>query len=98
MLPIAMCLPAVRDLGRRFGVPQLGTRFVLMVWLPLIVNVWLTIASRGDPEVKALVAESRELYFAVAIAIFTAIALVGVRHRRAAVAPGTRAAAISSSR
>jgi hypothetical protein len=98
MLPIAMCVPAIRDLGRRFGVPQLGTRFVLMVWLPLIVNVWLTIASRGDPEVKALVAESRELYFAVAIAIFTAIARIAVRHRRAAVAPGTRAAAISSSR
>jgi len=96
LLPCATYLPAIRDLARRFGVPQLGRRFVLMVWLPLVVNVWLTIASRGDPEVKALVAESRELYFAVAIALFTAIALVAVRHCRAPVARGPRTAAISS--
>jgi hypothetical protein len=92
-----MYLPAIRDLARRFGIPQLGARFVLMVWLPLVVNVGLTIASRSDPEVKALVAESRELYFAVAIAFFAAIALTAVRNRAPAARSRT-ASAISSSR
>jgi hypothetical protein len=95
LLPLAMYLPALRDVARRFGFPQLGAHFVLMVWLPLIVNVWLTIASRGNPEVKALVAESRELYFALAIALFTAIALAAVRNRAPA-ARGRTVSAISS--
>jgi hypothetical protein len=87
-LPLLARTRRVRDLMRRFGVPRIGMRFVAAVWVPIAVSIALTIAERGAESEKSLIAETREMFFALAIMWFIAAAYYAIRgaHARSAVA------------
>lgn len=67
LLPVVMLLRPIGNRMRRFGVPQIRLRFVATVWLPLIVSVALTITERSAEATKALIGETREMFFALTI-------------------------------
>ena len=69
LLPALMLKDYFRRLAVRLGFPEINWRFVVMVWIPLIVSVGLTAAYRNDSLRKALIAETREMFFAFTIAL-----------------------------
>jgi hypothetical protein len=68
LIPLATLACRARVLAESVGVPRLGHRFLLMVWVPLAFSVALTMASGGDADRRALLAETREMIFALVIA------------------------------
>lgn len=80
LLPLAMRLRSVARLGERLGIPRLGAAFLAIVWLPIGVTSGLTFAFAHDAMRKALIGETREMCFALAIAVF--IGLASAAHRR----------------
>jgi len=74
VFPLLMLLSPVRRLALRFGFPVLTGRFVLMTWIPIVVSAALTFLVQNEPVRKALIAETREMFFALTICAFIAIA------------------------
>jgi hypothetical protein len=83
LLPLAMLATPVRLLARRLGVPQIGPAFVLMVVWTMAVSVVLSIVYRDDIAMKVQIAETREMFCALFIAGFIAMAYAATRQRRA---------------
>lgn len=79
LLPLAMRLRSVARLGANLGIPRLSAAFLAIVWLPIGVTGCLTFAFAHDAVRKALIGETREMCFALAIALFIALASAGHR-------------------
>jgi hypothetical protein len=79
LIPLATLASRVRAWSDRLGVPRLGHRFLLMVWVPLAFSVALTITSARDADRRALLGETREMLFALAIASCMAMASAAQR-------------------
>lgn len=74
LLPLVMRLRSVGRLGQRLGIPRIRTSFLAAVWLPVAASVALTLVYAYDGGRKKLIAETREMFFAIAIALFIALA------------------------
>lgn len=80
LLPLAMLRNRVRNFMRRLGTPHLGPIFVLMVWWPMTLSALLSVVYRHDIAAKVFIAEVREMFCALFIASFIAMAYAA--HRR----------------
>lgn len=83
LLPLFALRRDVQALMRRFGVPRISLRFVAAVWAPIAVSIVLTIVERSYETEKSLIAETREMFFALAIMWFIAVAYYAIRGARA---------------
>ena len=74
LLPLAMRVSALATFGARLGVPRMQASFIVAVWAPIAVSIALTAGYAGDEIRKPLVAETREMLMALAIAFFISMA------------------------
>jgi hypothetical protein len=86
LLPLARSVRGVDKLAQRLALPRMSGRFLLMVWIPLMVSVVLTFADRSEYLRKAMIGESREMVFALTIMAFITLAYYATRSRSKAVA------------
>ncbi|MDB5903239.1 MAG: hypothetical protein JWM26_2117 [Betaproteobacteria bacterium] len=82
LLPLAMRSRRVAALAQRVGAPSLGPAFVLMVAWTMALSVALSFAYRHDMAAKVMIAETREMFCALFIAGFIAMAYAAARRRR----------------
>lgn len=90
LLPLAMrWVPADRFL-RAAGLPGMSPGFLLVVWLPVALTIVLTVVHTGDLPRRALIAETRELFYAASIALLLALGALQTAHRPSArIQPGS---------
>lgn len=78
IIPLLALLPRVRQGLVRVGLPFLGFRAVLTVWIPIVAAVILTVSGAG--ELKQFAAEIREFHYALGFLLLS-IWLVQMRAR-----------------
>jgi hypothetical protein len=82
LVPLSRFIGAIDKLAQRVGIPRMSPRFLLMVWIPIMVSVVVTFESRHDMLRKKVTGESREMIFALTIMAFIAIAFYFVQARK----------------
>jgi hypothetical protein len=91
LLPLAMRFARVAALAQRVGAPRLGLAYALMVAWTMALSVVLSFAYRHDMAAKVLIAETREMFCALFIAAFLAMAYAAVgKHGRRGEIPAPR--------
>ena len=74
LIPLARWIPAIDRIAVRLGVPRISGRFMLAVWIPIVLSAALTVACADDALRKEMIGETREMVFAVGIAAMIVIA------------------------
>lgn len=90
VMPLLSLNARIRGFAQRLCVPELRPRFIAAVWVPIAVSIVLTIVHRGHEEPKSLIAETREMFFALTIMWLLTSAFAYVRKDQ--VQTATRAA------